>query len=270
MSIRPPEPEPEPEPRPARDRDRDRDRACEYSSLAFARRARATRVSYPFSSRASIDEGSIFVRERGIGRLLVCLSRDSIITCVFFLRMAPRVFFRASWNVSSSSTSASASASNWAWSASSSSSSASSLAMMSGSIKSATLWPSKISGTASYRHSSFSRMCSRRRSTDHLPGPPPSRSISLSVLYAGRSSDSMAARRRATASGICGRRSTSSRATGSATWSRERIESMFDVVILSSTRIARRRSHAFSLTSVIPSSVRVDMAIISTPSVTSD
>mmetsp|Transcript_37313 Transcript_37313/g.94322 ORF Transcript_37313/g.94322 Transcript_37313/m.94322 type:complete len:393 (+) Transcript_37313:297-1475(+) len=175
----------------------------------------------------------------------------------FFLRIAPSVVASRSSSSSTPSSISPCSASHADASASSSRSSASSLASMSGSTKSAMLWPSRISGMTSYFHSSSSSWYCWRMSMLYTPPPPASSWKSFCSFF--RSPASRLLRAASTPAGMQGGRATVSRAAGMATCMRLMTSGIFFPRSLRSTRLVSSRSHATCLTSMTPASVSVLM-----------
>mmetsp|Transcript_7775 Transcript_7775/g.21170 ORF Transcript_7775/g.21170 Transcript_7775/m.21170 type:complete len:358 (-) Transcript_7775:1048-2121(-) len=176
----------------------------------------------------------------------------SLMSFVFLDRIAASVSASSSVRCSSSISSATGAL---AANSSSSRSRASSLASISGSMKSAMLCPSQISGMMSYFHASSSRSHRFLTSCEYTPAPPCSSWRSFSVFL--RSPASRFFLSSSTPEGMHGGRDTVSRCLGIATWSRSATSCTRLLLSFISTRLAKSRSQAIVLTLLTPSSVSV-------------
>mmetsp|Transcript_6784 Transcript_6784/g.27733 ORF Transcript_6784/g.27733 Transcript_6784/m.27733 type:complete len:474 (+) Transcript_6784:94-1515(+) len=256
------------------------------SSRALEReRTRSTALlgSMPISASASAIVSAVLpgaraaCAVRGIGWRCCPATfsrRECCFTTAFFLRILPSSCASpASSRFARSSSSSSIAAAAAASAASSSRSSSSRRASMSGSTKSATLWPSTISGMLSCFHSESSRRYFLRQSIEYAPAPPFSSCRSFSVRRLARSASACAAGRACSAStlaGICAGRAPApaARGLGWATCTRLRKPSILLPRILASTRAASRRSHARCLTSMTPCSLTVLIVMGGSPAAT--
>mmetsp|Transcript_8747 Transcript_8747/g.15039 ORF Transcript_8747/g.15039 Transcript_8747/m.15039 type:complete len:407 (-) Transcript_8747:912-2132(-) len=206
---------------------------------------------------AVLDTRSLSILRATFGALSAVAFALRCFEMIFCLRrlISPRSSCSSSSRSDSSSSMATVPSSSASrCSSSSSRSNSSSFASMSGSIKSSTLWPSRISGMMSYFQSSFSRSYFLRKSALYAPAPPnfSCKSFSVSRL----SPAARLARISATSAGIQAGRDSESRGVGMATWIRFSTSCALFPLSFISTRDRSSISQASCLTLLTLSSVR--------------